>query len=565
MSTYNELNIIDKYLDEDDITKHNSNFIYSLPCMNSMISGELSKRYWFKKVFGPQIERAHDEGLVYLHNLDVLGPYCSGYSAMDVAEKGLNSLASNSPKISPPRHVHSLLGQSANFISIISQEIHGACAINDLTSVVASYLYIEEVYNKETITDKQIDNAWQDFIFEVNLSFRSGNSPFSNITISVGGPDPVLKGKPVMYGGDVFLKEDDTPLLFDEIPKEYYDRVTKIFIDVFRRGDAENKPFTFPLISVNVDDEFDFDNPIFEYLLDASDDWGGFYLENYRNKPFDDIKNEKYRLLNKYIKKRSSDEQRSFCCRFQISLEEIQKLKDRKAENANEEELDEYIASKKDEMLFRSMEGSGSVFRSSSGVGGVGVFNINLNRLGYIAQGCWDDYYKMLTDLLYLLAEAATKRREFILKNKKLYPYFFYFNTEGLDNYFNVISICGGHESLINMGIDNGILSEEGIKKANEIATYIRDMLKEFTIKNMELYSLEYAPAESASPRLAKKDLEFSRWLDKVHQISKPKKFLQRFKNFIFKSGKDDSDLMDQYQFFKDIILKNVNSGKYLV
>ena len=48
--------------------------------------------------------------------------------------KGLNSKAPNALETDPPKHVHSLLGQASNFITMISQEIHGACGAPCLVS-----------------------------------------------------------------------------------------------------------------------------------------------------------------------------------------------------------------------------------------------------------------------------------------------------------------------------------------------------------------------------------------------------------------------------------------------
>jgi len=73
--------------------------------------------------------------------MSILGPYCAGFSAKDIATLGLNSTAVNNICTRPPRYFKSLLDHCYNFIAVVSQEIHGACAINDLTAIVASYLW----------------------------------------------------------------------------------------------------------------------------------------------------------------------------------------------------------------------------------------------------------------------------------------------------------------------------------------------------------------------------------------------------------------------------------------
>ncbi len=508
--------IIDKYIEKDDISRHNSNLIYSLPALNATIYGEVSKDYWFSKIYPEHTKKLHDEGWIYVHNLGVLGPYCSGYSAEDIALKGLNSNAVNGLKTAPPKHVQSLLGQCSNFIALISQEIHGACAINDLTTVVAAYLFVERELFGRNVDYQDLVNAWQHFIFEINVPFRAGNSSFSNITMAFGGPDSALKNEFIIFGGKHLIENVtismcgkeitlDRDYRYCDVPAEYYDEVNRAFIETFAQGDCNGKPFSFPLITINITDDFDFDNETFNLLLDECDKWGGVYFENYRTKPFKE--DSKYKKLNKHIRERNVELQRSFCCRFQVSLEDILKI-------------------------------NSSVFRSGSGVGGIGVFNINLNRIGYICQGDWDLYFELLDDLMEKAQEAAQVKRKFLEENKELYPYFFYYN-DSLDSYFNVLSVCGGHESLINMGYENGIIDKKGIEAAARIGNFISDKINYFIKRDNVPVNLEYAPAESASPKLAKADLRFQRWIENE---MKPE---------------------DEFTMYKDIVKKQYEKGAF--
>lgn len=493
------LKIIDQYRDRDNISRHNSNLIFSVPAMNAIVHGAVSKDYWFEKVYKEKARMLNDEGWIYIHNLDVLGPYCSGYSAADLAIKGLNSNAKNALRTKPPKHVHSLLGQCSNFITLISQEIHGACAINDLTTVVASYWFVENEIFGLDVTYEDIKNSWQHFIYEVNMAFRSGNSAFSNITMKPDGPDVALKNDFVAFAGKHLTEREtfkvhgkelvlDRDYLYRDIPLKYYQDTNRAFIEVFAEGDAEKKPFTFPLITVNIDDNFNFEDEVFELLLTEADKWGGIYLENYRTKPFDD--DSDFKRLNPYIQARNPELQKSFCCRFQVGLEDILKI-------------------------------NSSIFRSGSGVGGLGVFNINLNRIGYVSRGNWDMYYQILGELMDTIQDLAQRKRAFIRENMDLYPYWSFYNTS-LDSYYNVISICGGHESIVNMGVDNGLNSKEGIEKGAEIANFMRDRITMYIRRDNVPVSLEYAPSESAAPKLAKSDLAFVDWLSSEAPRTQP-------------------------------------------
>ena len=165
------------YLNRDDHSRNNANLVYSLPTLNSLLSGAIVKDFWFDEVYkdfkGKKARDLYDEGWIYFHNMSILGPYCAGFSAKDLATNGLNSNAPNNIATRPPKYYRSLLDHSANFISVISQEIHGAVALNDLTAIVASYLWHQENIKGKPIDTKDLQNAYESFIYAVNTPFRA--------------------------------------------------------------------------------------------------------------------------------------------------------------------------------------------------------------------------------------------------------------------------------------------------------------------------------------------------------------------------------------------------------
>ncbi len=465
------------YLNRDDHSRNNANLVYSLPTLNSLLSGAIAKDFWFDEVYkdfkGKKARDLYDEGWIYFHNMSILGPYCAGFSAKDLATNWLNSNAPNNIATRPPKYYRSLLDHSANFISVISQEIHGAVALNDLTAIVASYLWHQENIKGKPIDTKDLQNAYESFIYAVNTPFRAWNSPFTNITMNFER-DPHLVDERVVVGWEILNKK------YWDIPQKYLDMSNKAFIDAMKLGDAKGKPFTFPLITVNIYDDFDWENPIFNYLLENMDKWWWAYFENYQSKPFED---PQWKKINKYIEPRDASSQRSFCCRFRVNFDDILKA------------------------------AGGSSFRSNAGVGGVGVFNINLNRLAYVSQKSdWSRDEKRFFELLDFLLEAAQyfaqKRRKFILDHKELYPYFFFYN-KSLDTYFNVISVVGGEEAVVNLGYENWLKDPQGRKIAHKIADFIVQKIDYFMERDKVPVSLEYAPSENWAPTLARKDLQF--------------------------------------------------------
>lgn len=466
--------LIEDYLGKKDSSRHNANLIYSLPSLAGILSGYLQREYYLARVLTEEHRLLHEEGWWYHHQMAQLSPYCAGFSALDIMRHGLQSLNPFSVKSRPPRHFRTFLDQAANFILKISQEVSGAVALNDLTSVAAAYLWYEREVLGKNLEYDDVKNAFQSFVYNINLDFRSGNSPFTNVTITIGGPAPALMDEPVTIGGSLIK-----PMKFSEIPKDYYDEVNIAFFEVMAEGDAEGKPWTFPLITLYVTDEFDWDSEVLDKILDLMDSFGGIYFDNYISKPFSDPF-WKSRITG--LEPRDPRLQRSFCCRFQVDLSELTRVPH-----------------------------AGSIFGNLSGVGSVGVITINFNRLAYLHRGDLNSLLDHLDSLLEMARDALNRKRDFILKHEELYPTFFYYVDRGLRTYFNTISLGGGHEGLINFGVKQGIMCEEGLAVAREVSAHIMEKLREFMEEDGVAWNFEYAPMETAAGYLARKDLEFVR------------------------------------------------------
>jgi len=473
--------LIEWYINEDDFSRNNANLVYSLPTLNSILSWAIAKDFWFDKVYKSykwfKARKLYEDGLIYFHNMSILWPYCAWFSAKDIAIKWLNSNVSNNITTRPPKYYRSLLDQSANFIAVISQEIHWACAINDLTAIVASYIWYEEEINWKKLDYHDLVNAYESFIYAVNTPFRAWNSPFTNITMNFEW-DPHLKDEYVVYWWEILNKK------YWDIQQKYLDISNRAFIDTMKKWDATWKPFTFPLITVNIYDDFDWENKVFVYLLEEMDKWWGCYFENYQTKPFT---NSKFKWLNPYIEPRDASSQRSFCCRFRVSFDDIMKA------------------------------AGGSSFRSNAWVWGVWVFNINLNRIAYISKKSnneWDEkmFFEKLDFMLEAAQHFAQQRRKFIENHKDLYPYFFYYN-KSLDTFFNVLSIVWWYEAIVNLWYKEWLNSSEWRKIAHKIAQFIVKKLDYFMERDKVPVSLEFAPSENWAPTLAKKDVEFVEYL----------------------------------------------------
>ncbi len=484
--------IIEEYLKKEDISRHNANLIYSLPSLAGILSGYIQKEYYLNNILSKEERLLHEEGWWYHHQMSQLSPYCGGFSALDIMKHGLQSMNRFSVKSSPPRHLRTFLDQSANFILKISQEVSGAVALNDLTTVAAAYVWFEREKLGKNISYEDIKNAFQSFVYNVNLDFRSGNSPFTNVTITIGGPSPALVEEPITIGQGNFNLRTKT---FGELQPEIYDEVNEAFIEVLSEGDSEGKPWTFPLITLYITDDFDWNSRVFSKILEKMDNFGGLYFENYITNPFI---SQYWKSIIDFLEVRDPKLQRSFCCRFQVDLKEIE-----------------------------NVQHTGSIFGNASGVGSIGVISLNFNRLGYIHRGDINSLLEHIDILLEYARDALNKKRDFIMNHEDLYPTFFYYVDKSLNTYFNTISLGGGHEGLINFGIKEGIMCDEGIKIAKKVSKHILEKLKEFQREDRIPWNFEYAPQENASGYLARKDIEF------VENLKNGRKDFKMFRDIV--------------------------------
>ena len=484
--------VIDRALGNGSLVKANANFVRSVMVVEHVVTGKLMKDYFFDVICeGIPVRELHDEGWVYVHQLNKpLSPYCIGLSARDIAERGLRSNAKNERIAGPPRRLETLFLQCANLICLVAQEVSGATSLNDISTVAAGFLYMMEKKGVKVYSDYELENIWQEFLYNVNLPFRSGNSPFSNITLEFGKPDYKLKEMGVVYGGEV------CDVTYSEVPAEYYDRVNIAFIKAMAKGDAIGNPFTFPLITVNIVEDFDWENRAFRMLVEECDKWGGFYVQNYQKRVFRE--DTEWKRANPYLREFDEGMIYSNCCRVMFDLK-----------------------------LVETVTGT-NPFHSGSGVGGIGVFAINMNRLLWLYGRDFDRLMNVVEGLLEVGREVLRRKRKFIREHwQELYPYLSFY-VESDRSMYNIFSVVGGHEGLVNAGFEGGVFSEEGREYAHRVMQGILKKVEEFMRSDGELYCVEYAPSESAAVKMAKEDLRLWKWCESAYGGEAGKEVLRR-------------------------------------
>ena len=445
------VDLIDKYLENLDWkVNENSNMGYSLQGLNNYVSAEITKTYWLDKIYTSKIGQAHKEGDLHIHDLNLLSVYCVGWDLTDLLQEGFTGVAGKVAS-KPAKHFRSALGQVVNFFYTLQGEAAGAQAFSDFDTLLAPFIRADKLSYKE------VKQAIQEFVFNVNVPTRVGfQTPFTNITLDLECPKHMVDN-PVIIGGEM---QDTT---YGEYQEEM-NMLNKALLEVLSEGDANGRVFTFPIPTVNITKDFNWDNPVIESLWEASAKYGIPYFSNFINSDMD------------------PEDARSMCCRLRIDNRQLE---------------------------YRG----GGLFGSNPMTGSVGVVTINLPRLALKSKN-EKEFFKGLAELMDMAKDSLETKRKVLerLTDANLYPYTkFYLRNikqrfnQYWKNHFSTIGLIGTNEAALNLlGVDIG--TEKGKAFAEKTLDFMRDRLVEYQKETGNNYNLEATPAEGTTYRLAQLD-----------------------------------------------------------
>ena len=445
------VDLIDKYLENLDWkVNENSNMGYSLQGLNNYVSAEITKTYWLDKIYTSKIGKAHKEGDLHIHDLNLLSVYCVGWDLTDLLQEGFTGVAGKVAS-KPAKHFRSALGQVVNFFYTLQGEAAGAQAFSDFDTLLAPFIRADKLSYKE------VKQAIQEFVFNVNVPTRVGfQTPFTNITLDLECPKH-MADNPVIIGGEM---QDTT---YGEYQEEM-NMLNKALLEVLSEGDANGRVFTFPIPTVNITKDFNWDNPVIESLWEASAKYGIPYFSNFINSDMD------------------PEDARSMCCRLRIDNRQLE---------------------------YRG----GGLFGSNPMTGSVGVVTINLPRLALKSKN-EKEFFKGLAELMDMAKDSLETKRKVLerLTDANLYPYTkFYLRNikqrfnQYWKNHFSTIGLIGTNEAALNLlGVDIG--TEKGKAFAEKTLDFMRDRLVKYQKETGNNYNLEATPAEGTTYRLAQLD-----------------------------------------------------------
>ncbi|MBN9284415.1 MULTISPECIES: ribonucleoside triphosphate reductase [unclassified Flavobacterium] len=482
-TTYvNSTQTIEEYIMQTDWRINaNANTSYSNAGLVNNTAGKIIANYWLDKVYSKEEGYAHRNGDLHIHDLDCLTGYCAGWSLRVLLDEGFNGVRGR-VESKAPSHFREALGQMANFLGILQSEWAGAQAFSSFDTYLAPYVF------KDQLSFDDVLKAIRSFVYNLNVPARWGQSPFTNITLDWVVPADLKEQIPTKNGLHLFTALENeklnrlagerkagklTDMTYGHFQQEM-NLINKAYYTVMTEGDANGQPFTFPIPTVNITEDFDWEGENTGLLFENTAKIGSSYFQNFIGSQYmTDADGNKIENPNAY----KPNAVRSMCCRLQLDLRELLK------------------------------RGNG-LFGSAEMTGSIGVVTINMARLGYLYQGDQQKLYERLDELLLIAKTTLEKKRAFIQQmfDRGLYPYTKRYLTH-FRNHFSTIGVNGMNEMILNFTAQQqDITSASGIRFASEILDYIRSRMTAFQEETGNLYNLEATPAEGTTYRFAKED-----------------------------------------------------------
>ena len=243
--------------------------------------------------------------------------------------------------------------------------------------------------------------------------------------------------------------------------QEELDRFNLAFCEVMLEGDSKGRVFTFPIPTINITKDFEWESPVADAFMRITCKYGIPYFANYVNSDL------------------SPEDAVSMCCRLRLDTGELRKR-------------------------------GGGLFGSNPLTGSIGVVTINLPRLAYQAK-TKQEFMERLKQMAEIGRTALEIKRKIIEQQSErgLYPYSCHYLRHAKErtghywhNHFSTIGIVGMHEALLNF-MGKGIETEEGREFSVSVMNYLRELLVRFQQETGNVYNLEATPAEGTSYRLA--------------------------------------------------------------
>ncbi len=416
---------------------------------NARLAGEVWNNYALNEMYGkenPEIKNLHEAGAMHIHDLDFpVIAYCCGHSMEQLIRRGFGEV-SERVQSAPAKHLETIVAQMINYIGTMQGEFAGAQAFSSVDTWLAPFV------RSDNLSQEKVDQYMQMLIYGLNVPSRWGwQAPFSNLTFDLTVPND-LKDRTAVVGGK------DLETTYGDYQKEI-DMINKAFLKTMQHGDKSGRIFTFPIPTYNLTKEFNWDSEVSKLLFEVTGKYGLPYFQNYIGTNM------------------NPGDVRAMCCRLNLDQREL-------------------------------MNRPGNMWGPGDATGSIGVVTMNMNRIGYEAEGKEEKFFELLGHRMDVASQSLEIKRETVEKllERNFVPYTRSYLGH-FSNHFSTIGLCGMNEACLNF-LGEDISTPKGKEFTIKTLNFMREKIKEYQGKTGNLYNLEATPAESTSYRFARKDRE---------------------------------------------------------
>lgn len=429
----------------------NSNITANNPeAVNLAIAENILKQYMLRSIFSEDVSNAHLKGVIHIHDLGYPRVYCSSHSLEYLKKFGLE-LDNLDTASDPACHARTLTGHLNTFLASLQAYYAGALGIGYINIFYAPYL--------EGMSYKEMKQEAQYLIFSgsQNAFSRGGQSLFIDFNVHTGIPrylkDIPAVGQGGRYTGKTYGEYIKTSQLF-----------AKAMLNVWQEGDRYNHPFAFPKCDFHVNQDTFNDPDQYELLKYACQ------IASENGAPYFVFDRDEVTL--------------SACCRLRTQIK------------------DNYMIQHPESMRFCGFQN----------------ITINLPQAAYRAgRGNIEGLYQQIEYAMDLAVKAHLSKKEFIsnLMKEPGMPMWEMGKTAkdgrpyiDLNTATYILGIIGLNECVQFLTGKELHEDDEAYKTGLKIISYMFLKAKKEEKRLGLKFSLEESPAESATRRLSKIDLQ---------------------------------------------------------
>jgi len=448
ISTYDlEKIVLSKPKENSNIATHNPEAV------NLAIAEIVLKQYALNRVFSKELSMAHKEGVIHIHDLGYpVRVYCSAHSLEYLKKFGLK-LDSLNIVSRPAKHARTLTGHLNTFLASMQAYYAGALGIGYVNIFYAPFL--------RGLSYREIKQEAQYLVFSLSQSAfsRGGQVLFVDNNLHTGIPN-YLKKVPVIGPGGKYTGEK-----YGDYEKEA--RIfLKALLEVYGEGDGEGHLFAFPKCDLHLTEE-SFVDPEQKKLLELACEVAS-------------INGSPYFVFDR------SEVTLSACCRLRTQI------------------TDNYMLEHPESMRFCGFQN----------------VTINIPQAAYRAKrkgkGELSGLLEEIEKAMDMAVKAHFEKRKFIHEMMKPGRPLYAIGKTSLDGrpYVDlnsstyIIGIIGLNEAVQFLTGKQLHESDEVYEMGIKVISFMYLKAKEYEKKYKLKFSLEESPAESATRRLAKVDLE---------------------------------------------------------